>query len=69
MLSEASVDFPDPGASLALINAINSIYGLGIETQELKESVERLNKELSALAEQYQKMQQGATGERHQLYG
>ncbi len=69
LLSEASVDFPDPGASLALINAINAVYGLGIETEELKESVERLNKELSALAEQYQKMQQGAAGERHQLYG
>lgn len=61
--------FKYTSASLALINAINSVYGLGIETEELKESVERLNKELSALAEQYQKMQQSSTGERHQLYG
>jgi predicted ATP-grasp superfamily ATP-dependent carboligase len=71
LLTEASIDIPDPGASLTLITAINSAYGLGIETAELQASVERLNKELSALSDQFEKIQQQQQGGRpdKQLYG
>jgi uncharacterized protein len=69
LLTEASIDIPDPGASLTLVNAINSAYGLGIETAELQASVERLNKELSALADQFEKIQQQGGRADKQLYG
>lgn len=69
LLTQTSVEIPDPAASLTLINALNSAYNLGIETSELKESVERLNKELKVLAEQYQKLQGAGQTEKQQVYG
>jgi uncharacterized protein len=56
LLTQASVDFPDPGAALTLIQSVNKVYGLSIGTEELEENVEKLNQRLSELSEQYKKL-------------
>jgi uncharacterized protein len=58
LLTQASVDLPDPGAVLTLINALNSIYKLNVDTKVLEQNVTQLNKELSQIGEQYQKIMQ-----------
>ncbi len=60
LLTQASINFPDPGASLTLIKSLNSVYGLGIGTKELEANVEELNKELNAIGDQYRKLQEQA---------
>ena len=60
LLTQASVNLPDPAASLTLINTLNSVYKLGVGTKELEENVEELNKELNKLGEQYRKLQEQA---------
>jgi uncharacterized protein len=69
LLTQASVDFPDPGAALTLIKAINSVYGLGIATTDLEQNVERMNESLNALAEQYKKLNEQAAERDKRLYG
>ncbi len=56
LLTQTSITVPDPGAVLTIINALNSVYGLNIETKVLQQNVEQLNKELSEITDQYQKM-------------
>lgn len=56
LLTQASIDFPDPGAALTLIKSINQIYELQIGTSELEENVQQLNERLNTLAEQYKKL-------------
>ena len=58
LLTQASADLPDPGAVLTLINALNSIYKLNVDTKVLEQNVTQLNKELIAIGEQYQKVMQ-----------
>ncbi len=58
LLTQASINLPDPGASLALIKSLNSVYGLNIGTKALEENVEALNQQLNQLGEQYQKLQE-----------
>lgn len=68
-LSETSVDFPDPGAPLSIIKSINAAYGLNIATDELEQNVEKLNDQLSRLAERYKSLQTKASESEKQLYG
>lgn len=58
LLTQSSADLPDPGAVLTLINALNSIYKLNVDTKVLEQNVTQLNKELSAIGDQYQKIMQ-----------
>ena len=58
LLTQASQELPDPGAALKLIETINVVYGMSISTQELEQSVIQLNKNLTALSERYQQMQE-----------
>ena len=69
LLTQASLDLPDPGAALTIINAINQVYGLKIATDELEQNVEKLNDQLNTLAEQYKKLSEQASGEEKSLYG
>lgn len=55
LLTQASAELPDPGAVLTIIEALNSIYGLKVDTKVLEQSATQLNKELSAIGEQYEK--------------
>ncbi len=58
LLTQASVELPDPGAVLTLIEALNSVYELNVDTKVLEQNVTQLNKELSAIGEQYEKLAQ-----------
>lgn len=69
ILTKASVDLPDPGAALTIINAVNSIYGLNIHTDELEESSRRLNEQLGKIAEQYRKLSESSQDSDKRLYG
>lgn len=69
LLTPVSVDIPDPGAPLVLIKAINQIYDLNIGTAELEENVQRMNAQLSELAEQYKKLADQSGDKEKQLYG
>jgi uncharacterized protein len=70
LLTQISVDLPDPGATLALVTLLDEIYGLNIGTEDLEKSVNQMNQDLKVLEEQYKKLQERtAPGERHQLYG
>jgi uncharacterized protein len=69
LMTLASVDLPDPGAALTIINSINSIYNLGIATDELEESSKRLNEQLGKLADQYRKLTEDSADPDKRLYG
>lgn len=68
-LTETSVDLPDPGAVLAIVNTINSVYGLQIPTDELEVSSKRLNEQLGKLSDQYKKLRESSTDLDKRLYG
>ncbi len=67
-LVEASLDLPDPGAVLSIVNTLNSVYSLGIATDELEESSKRLNEQLGKLADQYKKLSEKASDTEAQVY-
>lgn len=57
LLAPASINFPDPGAVLSIIQAVNSLYDLKIDTNVLEESVTQLHKDINAIVENYKKLQ------------
>ncbi len=57
LLTEVSVNLPDPGAVLSLVTALNSVYSLKIDTKELERSVSEVKATLSDLIDKYQKLQ------------
>jgi uncharacterized protein len=69
ILTKASVDLPDPGAALTIINAVNTVYGLKIQTDELEESSKRLNEQLAKISEQYRKATETSQEPDKRLYG
>jgi uncharacterized protein len=56
LMTQSSAELPDPGAVLTLINALNSIYKLNVDTKILEQNVAQLNSELSQISQQYQKI-------------
>ncbi len=62
LLTQASVNLPDPGAVLALMQTLNTVYSLNIGTEVLQENVEQLNKDLNAVAAQYSKILEESQG-------
>lgn len=69
LLSPVSVELPDPGAALTIINAVNAVYGLKIATDELEQSAQRLNEQLRKLADQYSKVSESVQDKDKRLYG
>ena len=57
ILTPSSIDFPDPGAPLTIIESLNRAYNLQIPTSELQQNVEKMNERLNELAEQYKQLQ------------
>ena len=68
-LTEASIDFPDPGAPLSIIKSLNAAYGLSITTDELEQNVEKLDDQLNKLTEQYKSLQGKSSESGKGLYG
>lgn len=69
LLTPVSLELPDPGAALSIINAVNAVYGLKIETDELAKSAQRLDDQLRKLADQYSKVSETAQDRDKRLYG
>lgn len=56
LLTQSSAELPDPGAILTLVNSLNSVFKLNVNTGVLEQNVTQLNKELSQIGEQYQQI-------------
>src|SRR5579875_1229942 len=65
LLTPASINLPDPGAVLTMIEALNSGFGLDISTKPLEENVAQYNEYLNTMAQQFKKLQ----GERAKRQG
>ncbi len=61
LLTPVSISLMDPGAPLALVKALNSLYMLNITTKELEEDVAMVHEELNEIAKQYQQLQNQAS--------
>lgn len=57
-ITPASVNIPDPGSVLALIENVNDAFGLKIDTAILEQSVKEFHTQLQELISQYKKMYQ-----------
>jgi uncharacterized protein len=55
-LTPAIAFAPDPEGAVALIEAINKVYGLEVDTKELLEKAEEIKKKLKELADRHRKM-------------
>ncbi len=58
LLVRASHSGPDPLAAATLIEAINSVYGTGIDTSELRKEKEKIGIEFKELSEKYKEHRQ-----------
>lgn len=69
-ITPASVGFPDPGAVLALINNVNTVFSLHIDTGILEENVKQFHDQLNELMDQYRKIMKGKEkGPAETMYG
>ena len=57
-ITPASVNIPDPGSVLALIQNVNDAFGLMIDTAILEQSVKEFHQQLQELMNQYKKVYQ-----------
>jgi len=57
-ITPTSVDIPDPGAVLSIIEAINKAYNLKIKTDLLEEQVKALDEQIKKIEEQYKELQE-----------
>ena len=60
LLVPVSRSLMDPGAPLALVQGLNSLYKLNVTTKELEEDVAMVHNELNEIRKQYQKLQDQA---------
>ncbi|EQD48085.1 hypothetical protein B2A_08139, partial [mine drainage metagenome] len=52
-------DIPDPGAVLATVDALNSIFNMKVETAPLKETASKYHEEMKRIIQDYSKFQSG----------
>jgi uncharacterized protein len=57
LMTEASVDMPDPGAVLSVIEVLNKAYNLKIGTDILEESVNKLHEQTSDIISKFNQLQ------------
>ena len=62
LLVKASNVSPDPMAAATLIDSINKVYGLTIDTSELRSQKEKLGTEFKELSEKYKEHRQSDSG-------
>lgn len=58
LLTYMSATFPDPGAVLSLVQTLNLLFDLKIETKVLEEEVTKLHQDMSAVMDQYKQIQE-----------
>lgn len=57
LMTETSVDIPDPGAVLAIVEVLNKAYGLKLATDILEESVKKLNEQTNDIINKFNQIQ------------
>jgi uncharacterized protein len=62
LLVKASHTSPDPMAAASLVDAVNSVYWLGIDTADLRKEKERIGVEFKELSEKYKEHRQTDSG-------
>jgi uncharacterized protein len=62
LLVKANHAIPDPLAAATLIEAVNSVYGTGIDTTELRAEKEKIGIEFKELSEKYKEHRQTDSG-------
>ena len=62
LLVKASHTSPDPLAAATLIEAVNRVYGLAIDTSELRAQKEKIGIEFKELSEKYKEHRQVDSG-------
>ncbi|BAB59257.1 hypothetical protein [Thermoplasma volcanium GSS1] len=68
-ITPTSADIPDPGAVLSVVNALNKVYNLNIETDLLEQQVKELNDQIKKIEEQYKELQNRQKQEPQSMYG
>lgn len=58
-ITPTTLELPDPGSVLGLIETVNKAYGLNIDTKVLEESVKTFHAQLQELMDQYKQAQGG----------
>jgi Archaeal enzymes of ATP-grasp superfamily len=53
LITHVSTQFPDPNAVLAIVNSLNAIYGLKIETSLLEQSVNEIQSNIQRVTDEY----------------
>lgn len=56
LITPASVNIPDPGAVLSLIQTVNTVFQFKIDTGILEENVKEFHEQLNELMDQYKKV-------------
>lgn len=62
LMTLSSVDIPDPGAVLSIVDVLNKVYGFKVDTKILEESVKKLHEEMNKVIDQYNKIQETKSG-------
>ncbi|MCX9015058.1 MAG: proteasome assembly chaperone family protein [Candidatus Methanoperedens sp.] len=70
LLGETGGPNPDPRAAIEVLNVINKLFSLSIDTEKLTAEAESIEHELSKLAEQVQTTESSqSTGKEYPMYG
>lgn len=59
LITPTTVNFPDPGAALSLIEIINKVFDYNIDTEILEENVKAAHDQLDQLMSQYKNARKG----------
>ncbi len=57
LMTETSIDVPDPGAVLSVIEVLNKAYKLNIATDILEQSVKKLNEQTNEIINKFNQLQ------------
>lgn len=70
LITPASMNIPDPGAVLSLIQTVNTVFKFNIDTAVLEDNVKEFHNQLNELMEQYKKVtQKQQKGPAETMYG
>jgi uncharacterized protein len=61
LMTETSIDIPDPGAVLSIVEVLNKGFGLKIGTDILEESVKKLHEQANDIIEKFNQIQKDKT--------
>ncbi|MEM0127750.1 MAG: PAC2 family protein [Thermoplasmatales archaeon] len=71
LMTPCSIDIPDPQAVLAVVEILNKVFKIGIETGVLEESVKKLQEQAKAVIDNYNQIQKNKStkSQEQSIYG